>query len=88
MYVCTFITPSNREVLADFRDLGAQPFGLDVFEGYIYWTDVKRMMLQKVNQSTGENDTVMIQHFEQPREVHAFHRRRNHDGIYIYIQCR
>ena len=76
---------SNREVLAEYVGTGAHPFGLDVLEGYLYWTDVKQMNLQKVNQSTGENSTVLIQNFQQPRDVHAFHRRRNHDGIEICL---
>ena len=55
-------------------------YGLAVFEGLLYYTDWKSRNIQRANQTTGGNATILISGLEQPRDIHAFHRGRNHNG--------
>ena len=55
-------------------------YGLAVFEGSLYYTDWKSRNIQRANQTTGGNATILISGLEQPRDIHAFHRGRNHNG--------
>ncbi|KAL8202830.1 UNVERIFIED_CONTAM: hypothetical protein K2H54_026446 [Gekko kuhli] len=42
------------------------PFSVTVFEGYVYWSEIKTRTVQKVNKKTGKNRAVLIKRHGQP----------------------
>lgn len=52
------------------------PYGLDVFENNIYWTDWMNKSIEKANKLTGENRTVVVRNVPDAMGITIFHRNR------------
>lgn len=52
------------------------PFGLDVFEDNIYWSDWTSLNIESANKTTGANRTVILSSVNGLMEVAVFHRNR------------
>lgn len=52
------------------------PFGLDVFENSIYWTDWNSFNIETAHKLTGANRTVLATAVSGLMDVRVFHRNR------------
>ncbi|XP_030746611.1 low-density lipoprotein receptor-related protein 4 [Sitophilus oryzae] len=66
---------TGRKILLGGSSL-SYPYGLDVFENNVYWTDWMNKTIEKANQLTGENRTVIVNNLSDPMGIRIFHRNR------------
>ena len=52
------------------------PFGLTVFNDYIYWTDWHTKNVEGAHKDGGNNRHVIASDLENLMDIHAFHRNR------------
>ncbi|KAF7275128.1 hypothetical protein GWI33_012157, partial [Rhynchophorus ferrugineus] len=69
------IDGTGRKVLLEGGSL-PYPFGLDIFENNIYWTDWMNKSIEKANKLNGENRTVIVRNLADPMGIRIFHRNR------------
>ncbi|CAH1130397.1 unnamed protein product [Ceutorhynchus assimilis] len=52
------------------------PYGIDVFENDIYWSDWMKKCIEKANKLTGENRTTVVRNIPDAMGIKVFHRSR------------
>ena len=71
------------------------PFGVAVFEDYVYWSDSKGQKLYKANKFTGKDSTHFDETFSSPLGLDIYHpllqksgKLENHDFLIfnVYLQ--
>ncbi|XP_066145382.1 low-density lipoprotein receptor-related protein 4 isoform X1 [Euwallacea fornicatus] len=55
---------------------GTWPYGLDIFENYIYWTDPRNKFIEKINKLTGEDRSIVLRNVPDSMGIKVFHRFR------------
>ena len=60
------------------------PFGISVFEDFVYWTDWKTRSLTRANKFTGSNVKSISNNFRQPMSIASFHPLRQKQGKHLY----
>ena len=56
------------------------PFGISVFEDFVYWTDWKTRSVVRANKFTGSNVKPISNNFQQPMSIASFHPLRQKEG--------
>ena len=51
---------------------GSRPFGLSLFEDWVYWTDWRGRVIQ-ANRFVPQNPVILLDHLEEPRGVVVAH---------------
>lgn len=69
------IDGKNRKILLGGSSV-PHPFGLDVFENHIYWTDWVSHNIERAHKTTGQNRTVLSTNMNDLMNVRVFHRAR------------
>ncbi|KAG2466656.1 LRP2 protein, partial [Polypterus senegalus] len=49
------------------------PFSLSVFEGFLYWSDTKKRVIQRADKSTGKNRKTLLKRLGQPFGLKVMH---------------
>ena len=63
-------------------ELDVHPYGVGVYDEWVFWTDWREHNLQKVNVSSIVDTQELIGGLIQPRDANVFHRHRNRNGQY------
>ncbi|KAL1506053.1 hypothetical protein ABEB36_005485 [Hypothenemus hampei] len=66
---------TGREILLSETTL-SYPYGLDIFEDNIFWSDWLNKSIEKANKITGGNRTVVVRNVPDSMDVKIFHRTR------------
>ena len=61
----------NRRVI--LQTVNIQPFGVALFQGYLYWTDWEKKAVLRLDLVSGDNDTVAVG-LSQPMNIHVYNR--------------
>ena len=57
------------------------PFGVTVFQNWIYWTDWIDSSLHRMDKLTGKNREVLLSNLDNlPMDIHVYHRNRSRGG--------
>ena len=71
------ITLSDLNITFIFqRTAGYRPFGLDIFEEHVYWTDQGKNALLRINKSSGTGMEVIISGLNKPNGLKILQRER------------
>lgn len=76
----------NRTVI--FFRSGYHPFNLDVFQGFVYWTDWKKKAVLRVNKTDGGGEEVIVSGLNQPMGLKMLRQRKEKKGKEIRISNR
>ncbi|KAK9870319.1 hypothetical protein WA026_006405 [Henosepilachna vigintioctopunctata] len=66
---------TERKIVLEGSTL-PHPYGLDVFDDYVYWTDWNNSTLEKADKFNGRNRTVIERKLTNVMQVKIFHRTR------------
>ena len=61
---------------------GNHPYGLAVFEDFVFWTDWWTGAIHKVNKFTGGTEEKVIEYLYRPMGIAAYHQMLQPSGIY------
>lgn len=61
------ITLSDLSTTFIFQRTGYRPFGLDILEEHVYWTDLGKKALLRINKSSGTGMEVIISGLNKPK---------------------
>ncbi|CAH3180273.1 unnamed protein product [Porites evermanni] len=61
------ITLSDLRTTFIFQRTGYRPFGLDIFEEHVYWTDLRKKALLRINKSSGTGMEVILSGLNKPK---------------------
>jgi low density lipoprotein receptor-related protein 5/6 len=57
------------------------PFGVTVYQNWIYWTDWTDSSLNRMDRWTGENREVLLSNLDsRPMDIHVYHGNRTRGG--------
>ena len=57
------------------------PFGVAVFQNWLYWTDWSDSSLNRMDRLTGENREVLLSNLDnRPMDIHVYHKNRSIGG--------
>ena len=77
------ITLSDLNITFIFqRTAGYRPFGLDIFEEHVYWTDQGKNALLRINKSSGTGMEVIISGLNKPNGLKILQRVQERLGGY------
>ena len=75
------ITLSDLNITFIFqRTAGYRPFGLDIFEEHVYWTDLGKKALLRINKSSGTGMEVIITGLNKPKGLKILQRGQERLG--------
>ena len=60
----------NRRVILQIANI--HPFGVALYQGFLYWTDWGKKAVLRLNIVTGQYDTVVVG-LSQPMDIHAYY---------------
>ena len=69
---CRYDGSNRRQLLAQTEGIG-HPFGLTVFEDYIFWSDIERQGVYTVGKRVVENATEVYGNLFNPVDLHTVH---------------
>lgn len=74
------ITLSDLTSKVIFHRTGYLPYGLDVFEGYAYWTDQKKEAVVRINKNNGSEEKIIFPDLNKPNGMKIRARREKRQG--------
>ena len=57
-----------------------QPFSLDVFEDYVYWSDLGKNAVLRINKSNGNGEEVIMAGLKEPKGLKILHKHEDIPG--------
>lgn len=73
---------SDLSITFIFQRPGYRPFGLDIFEEHVYWTDQGKNALLRINKSSGTGMEVIISDLNKPNGLKILQRVQERRGRY------
>lgn len=73
---------SDLSITFIFQRPGYRPFGLDIFEEHVYWTDQGKNALLRINKSSGTGMEVIISGLNKPNGLKILQRVQERLGGY------
>ena len=66
------------------------PFGVTLYEEYIYWTDTTTSQVERINRFTGHDRSVLLNNTLAPYSIHVNHKSKQPIGQYItrHLWCK
>lgn len=61
----------------------SHPFGLDVYEDFVYWTDQETANIERIDKYTGGNRTLVASGLNHLMDIRVFHKNRK----YVKTPC-
>ena len=74
------ITLSDLSITFIFQRTDYRPFGLDIFEEHVYWTDLGKKALLRINKSSGTGMEVIISGLNKPKGLKILQRGQERLG--------
>jgi len=74
------ITLSDLTSKVIFHRTGYLPYGLDVFEGYAYWTDQRKEVVLLINKTSGTQEKIIFPDLNKPNGMKIRARREKRLG--------
>lgn len=68
----------NRTVI--FYSSGYHPFSLDIYQGFVYWSDWGKNAVLRVNKTDGSGEEVIVSGLNKPMGLKILHRREEKIG--------
>ena len=72
----------NRTII--FYRHGYHPFSLDIFKGYVYWSDWGKNAVLRINKSDGGGEEVIVADLNKPMGLKILHRCKEKKGSNIF----
>lgn len=68
----------NRNVI--FRRSGYHPFSLDIFQDFVYWSDLEKNAVLRINKTGGGGEEVIVSGLNKPMGLKILHQREEKHG--------